>query len=408
VKLGRESSRQRLMRIYFSPNGLGLGHVSRCLPLAEDLKASGDEILFSTYREGLTFLKKTGFRYVAAPEIAHEVHKDGTIDFRLTTAKPGPFGSIHITLNQLGFEIQAIKEFDPDIVVSDSRATPILAAKLLGLPNITILNQFQVTIPRRRRLLRLAAFADMGVLTVVGRIWALSDKILIPDFPLPYTISWNQKIQPRYRNKIKLVGPILTTHPSQLPSKKELRKRLGIDDRPMIFAAISGPMKEKAYFEGILQQIFKKFPQDYRIVMTLGNPNFGRNIIREGDFATYHWLENRFEYLKACDLFICRGGHGSITQAMIYGKPMIIIPTPNHPEQATNSKRAAALHVAKIMDQEKLDLQITLKTVEEILGERSYLEKAGQIANDMKNMNAVKTIVEEIKEAAEANLPRSG
>ena len=388
------------MRVYFAPNGVGLGHVSRCAPVAERLEAQGDETLFSTYLEGLTFIEESDLKYVAAPELAHKVEKDGTIDFRLTTADPGPFRSVIITLNQLGFEIQSIRDFKPNVVVSDSRATPILAAKLLGLPSVTILNQFQVVIPRRRRLLRLAAFADMGVLTVVGRIWALSDKILIPDFPPPYTISWNQKIQPSYRGKIKLVGPILTTHPCQLSSKEELRKKLGLDNRPLIFAAISGPMKEKAYFEGILQQIFKKFPKDYQIVMTLGNPKSKRNLVRKGDFTVYHWLKNRFEYLKACDLVICRGGHGSITQAMAYGKPMIIIPTPNHPEQATNSKRAVSLHVAKILDQEKLDLPLLLRSVEEVLGDKSILEKVFKIERDTASIDAIETIVEEIKKSA--------
>ena len=248
------------MKAYIAPNGLGLGHVSRCIPLAETLREGGDEILFSSYNEGLTYLQKTDFNHVAAPPIAHRVQKDGTIDFRLTTARPGPFGSVLITLNQLGFELRTMRKFKPDVVVSDSRATPIVAAKMLGVPIITILNQFQVVIPRRRRFLRLAKLADAGTLTIVGKIWSLSDKIVIPDFPPPFTVSWNQRIPPQYSGNIRLIGPILTTYPSQLPGKEELRRKLGFDDRPLIFAPISGPILEKAYFLTPSSQPLLPFP----------------------------------------------------------------------------------------------------------------------------------------------------
>ena len=391
------------MRAYFTPNGLGLGHVSRCIPLAETLRETGDEILFSSYCDGLTYLQKTDFNHLAAPPIAHKVQKDGTIDFRLTTARPGPFGSVLITLNQLGFELRTMRAFKPDVVVSDSRATPIVAAKMLDVPIITILNQFQVVIPRRRRFLRLAKLADAGVLTIVGKIWSLSDKILMPDFPPPFTISWNQKIPPRYSGKIRLIGPILTTYPSQLPSKEELRRELGFDDRPLIFAPISGPIMEKAYFEGILQRALKKFPRDYQILMTLGNPRFKKNVVKQGDFSVYHWVNNRFEFLKACDLVICRGGHGSITQAIAYGKPMIIVPTPNHSEQAANSKRAEALGIARIVDQKELDSSTLLKATEEILGRSHYRERASVITAQLKDSNAVAEVVEEARRIARAN-----
>jgi UDP:flavonoid glycosyltransferase YjiC (YdhE family) len=274
---------------------------------------------------------------------------------------------------------------------------------MLGIPRMTILNQFQVVIPRRRRFLRLAKLADAGTLTIVGKIWSLSDRVLIPDFPDPFTISWNQRIPPQYSGNIRLIGPILTTYPSQLPSKEDLRRKLGFDDRPLIFAPISGPILEKAYFEGILQRALKRFPRDYKILMTLGNPGFKKNVVTQGDFSVYHWVKNRFEFLKACDLIICRGGHGSITQSIAYGKPMIIVPTPNHSEQAANSRRAEAMGVAKIVDQKELDSSTLLRATEEILGRSSYRQRASAIKAQLKDTNAVSEIVKETRRLAEAN-----
>jgi len=40
-------------------------------------------------------------------------------------------------------EIQTISAFKPDIVVSDSRISPLLAARILQIPHICILTSFK-------------------------------------------------------------------------------------------------------------------------------------------------------------------------------------------------------------------------------------------------------------------------
>ncbi|MEM3005760.1 MAG: hypothetical protein QXJ79_03490, partial [Candidatus Bathyarchaeia archaeon] len=76
------------VRIYISPCGLGLGHVGRCLPIAEELRRRGAEILFSTYQEGLEYLKKGGFPVVSAPSMRMEV-LEGRIDLKMSSVKGG-------------------------------------------------------------------------------------------------------------------------------------------------------------------------------------------------------------------------------------------------------------------------------------------------------------------------------
>ena len=75
-----------------------------------------------------------------------------------------------------------LRSFNPDFVFSDSRLSSLAAAKLLGIPSVTVLNTYKVTIPRERRFLTLAQIADGGILTIIGESWALGKKILIPDF----------------------------------------------------------------------------------------------------------------------------------------------------------------------------------------------------------------------------------
>jgi len=236
------------LKIYFGVCGIGLGHAGRCIPIAKKLVEKGAEVLFSTYRDAVNYVKRTGFPLVEAPPVGFKVKPDGTVDFRQTVVNPGPFLASFTVTKQVEAEIKFIRAFKPDVVVSDSRVSPLLAAKMLKIPDVCILNQFQIIIPRKSRLLRLAKLVDTGALALIGKIWTSgAAHLMIPDFSPPYTLSaGNLRIPKAYQKRAKLVGPILPIHPQELPSKEELRKNLGLDgNSPFIFLPISGPIKER-------------------------------------------------------------------------------------------------------------------------------------------------------------------
>jgi UDP-N-acetylglucosamine--N-acetylmuramyl-(pentapeptide) pyrophosphoryl-undecaprenol N-acetylglucosamine transferase len=381
------------MRFLFTPSGLGLGHVGRCIPIARRLKKDGAEILFSTYREGLKYVQQEGFQAVEAPDIGVAIKPDGSIDFRLTTVNPGPFLTVYTIMKQVDAEVNFMQAFNPDVVVSDSRASSLVAARFLDIPRVCILNQFQVFIPRRKRFLKLARIADATTLTLVGRVWADANQVLIPDFPPPYTISTkNLHIPKAYHKKLKLIGPILPVQSDDLPSKRELRKKYGLpEDKPMIFAPISGPARERAYFTGVLRQIFSNFPHDYQIVMSLGYPKSSAEPVTKENLIVYGWLPNRFEYLKACDVVVSRGGHGTLSQSICYGKPSILVPTPSHTEQHNNSKKAVDLGVAEIIRQEDLSRDALLAAVRKVLEKNIFQRRAEQLRKEISNCNGLET-----------------
>ena len=357
------------MKIYFAPCGIGLGHAGRCIPIAKRLAEKNVETVFSTYRDGIGYVERENFPLLRAPPIGFQVKPDGSVDFRQTAINPGPFIASFTLLNQLGFELKAIGSIRPDIVVSDSRVSPLMAARLLGVPRICILNQFQMRIPRKKRFLRLSRLAESTVLAFIGLTWTMGNSVLIPDFPPPYTICEGNLVIPRaYRKSVKLIGPILPEHPNSLPTKQKLREKLNLPvDKPVIFVPISGPTTEKAFVTRVLRKILLDFPSDYEIVVSYGYPNADTKPIRHGNVTIYKWLPNRFEYLKACDVGIGRAGHGTITQCICYGKPMVIIPTPGHTEQLTNARQAKNLGVAKIVLQEALNKERLLKSVQQLL-----------------------------------------
>lgn len=366
------------VRIYISPCGLGLGHVGRCLPIAEELRRRGAEILFSTYQEGLEYLKKGGFPVVSAPSMRMEV-LEGRIDLKMSSVKGGLKAPPRF-LNQVRVELENMRRFEPDIVISDTRLSSIFAARLLGLPSASILNQFQPIVPRSRRNFNLSKIADGVLLTLIGGGWALSDIILIPDFPEPYTISLDLlRIPKRHRNLVRFVGPILPRRPEECEGTVDLP---GVDKgRHLILASISGPEKERIPLISKLIPILKEFPGDYRILLSMGMPRLDTRPRTYGPLTILPWLPDRFRYLKACDAVISRAGHGTVLQNLCYGKPQILIPTPGHTEQYANARRAKELGIAEALHQRDITRDNLLRAVERVIGLGIYGERIREITS---------------------------
>jgi UDP:flavonoid glycosyltransferase YjiC (YdhE family) len=251
-------------------------------------------------------------------------------------------------------------------------------------------------------LLHLARFADIVTLTLIGKIWTSVKALLIPDFPQPYTISiGNLTIPKSYSKNVKFIGPIVPKRPNELPTKEELREQLKLPaDKPIIFAPLSGPTSEKAFVTGVLRKILLDFPEEYEVIMSFGYPNADNAPMRHGNLTIYKWLPNRFEFLKACDVAIGRAGHGTITQCMCYGKPMVLIPTPGHTEQISNAKQAENIGVAKIVLQERLSKQRMLDKIRESL-EKEMVERAKEVQLEALKHDGLENAVKEIITAAE-------
>jgi len=386
------------MSVYFGVCGIGLGHAGRCIPIAEKLREKGVDVVFSSYGNGLNYIKQKQFSYRKAPSIGFAVKTDGGVDFRQSTVNPGPFIASIKVLRQIAFELMAIGYFQPKVVISDSRVSTILASKILRIPCITILNQFKIIIPRRKRFLRLCRLVDAGALALIGRIWTISDYVLIPDYPMPYTVSLgNLEIPPVYSKKVFLVGPIIPVKPEELPPQRRLKEKLGFDpDKPLIFAPISGSFKERKYLIELLTSIFAEI-DGYNIVMSKANPTEPQNPVRLGSLTVYEWLDNRFEYLKACDLVVSRAGHGTITQSMFYGKPMILIPTPNHTEQMGNASRIEEIGLGLTLEQEKLTKEVLLNAIESIMNS-GFVERSIEASKELRKYDGCERIISVMEE----------
>ena len=126
------------MRVQFAPCGIGLGHAGRCIPIAREMQRrhADVDVFFSTYNEAVSYLRQEGFNTIEVPAMDFKVKPDGAVDLRRTAINPGPFVAPLNFLGQLGKEIEIMRAHEPDVVVSDSRISPIITARMLGIPTI--------------------------------------------------------------------------------------------------------------------------------------------------------------------------------------------------------------------------------------------------------------------------------
>ncbi|MDA4111206.1 MAG: hypothetical protein OK439_01605, partial [Thaumarchaeota archaeon] len=170
-----------MSRIYFSVFGSGLGHAARISEISDRLWKPGDEYRYSSFEEGLDYLRSQGKYPTKSPAIDLKWNSDG--GFSSQDSFLGFPRAIIKFFRQLAFEADILTRFNPKVVVSDSRLSPIFASKAKSIPIITLLNQFKVLFPSRFRRNPLSNFYERIEGNVLGLFWSLSDEVLMSDLP---------------------------------------------------------------------------------------------------------------------------------------------------------------------------------------------------------------------------------
>ncbi|MEM1659326.1 MAG: glycosyltransferase [Candidatus Jordarchaeales archaeon] len=387
------------MKVYFAPNGMALGHAGRCLPIAKRLRELGAQILFSTYGDAVEFISALRLPVVKVPEIKLVEGRDGTIEMLQTSIRWPKY--LLTFIKQLVCEIRNIKGFKPDVVVSDSRLSPILASILLGVPCVLLLHQIKLLIPHKKPLgkvkMKIKSFGEHIILCILWLMWSRSTSMLVPDFPFPYTVAKEHlKIPVKFLRRVKFVGQIIDKLPHELPSKEEAKRMLGFDERPLIYVGISGTRIERDSLNALLLDIISRLPEKYQVIMSMGYPGEVKEVFRKDGVRVYNWIPDRYLVLKACDVVVSRSGHNTIAESMYYGVPSILIPTPAHTEHEMNARSAEAMGIAKVIRQKDLNRETLLKAISDILEDGSYRERAARIQKEILKNNSVDLVVREI------------
>ena len=386
-------------RVYFAVFGSGLGHVTRVLEVARRLRSGGAEVRFSSSGQGLSYLRANGEgkNVVQCPALDVEWASGGFSSWHVLPGFPFMFSTF---LRQLAFEERSIQEFDPSVVVSDSRLSAVLASRVKAYPSVTMLNQFSIAFPPRFR-------RDFGLLYEriagdgLGLMWDLSNEVLMTDLPPPYTIGEANLVGSDISRVVKFIG---FTTPMSKPAPEQVERvgrTLEFDSRPVVFCQVSGPDATKERFVATIRGAAKAISERFNLVVSLGYPGGSTEPKRmAGGGWLFEWCPVKDELFALSDLLVARAGHSTIGQCINAAKPAVLVPIYNHPEQIGNASKFADLGLGMAIRSERLTAENFAEAVESCVSNPRLRGRVESVRRISAQYNGIEKSAEIIRQYA--------
>jgi UDP-N-acetylglucosamine--N-acetylmuramyl-(pentapeptide) pyrophosphoryl-undecaprenol N-acetylglucosamine transferase len=387
-----------LRRLYFTPYGVGLGHASRLLVLANKLKELGCESRFSSFGEAKNYLNIHGYECNSIPPVEFLWKKDGEFSVKQNITKI-PRWLINVPI-QINKEISYLKKFNPNIIISDSRLSSLVAGKILNIPTILLINQIKLLLTPALRKYQIVKFFETCFGEFMGGLWNISDQILIPDLPPPYTISENNIWGTHsVKKKINYVGFI---SPKKNMSQQQVTKVSSLlnfsNNKPIVFFHISGPSKTRLPLVRKILEAQKYFKNKIQYVISEGKPNGKVEPLKLSDNGWYYeWCPIRDELFIMSNILVLRGGHTTISQAIQFGKPIISIPIENHAEQISNSRKITKIGIGIMLKPNDLTSEKLMESINKLLNDTKFLSKSNEIMEFCSKLNGVQNVINIIR-----------
>jgi UDP-N-acetylglucosamine--N-acetylmuramyl-(pentapeptide) pyrophosphoryl-undecaprenol N-acetylglucosamine transferase len=387
-----------LAKAYFTPYGVGLGHASRMMMLAERLGDSDVDIRFSSFGEGARYISMQGYECMTVPPVEFAWSIEGGFSVKYSISNI-PLWFINFP-RQIKDEINNIIKYDPNIVVSDTRLSSLVASKILNIPSVVILNQVKLLLSPRLREFKICRAWEKMNGEFLGLIWRIADRILVPDLPPPYTIAeqniWETS---SVMKKLEYVG---FTAPKSHITEAQLREaaaHLGIDrSKPIVFIHISGPLKTRIPIIRTSIEACKSLRPEIQYVISEGRPGGDiqpKKITRLGWY--YEWCPIRDEIFAMSDVLVLRGGHTTISQAIQFGKPLITIPIENHSEQLGNSNKIAKIGIGIRLEPNKIKANQITCAIHQLLDDNRFQQKAEELMRLTERLDGINNIVKIVR-----------
>jgi len=376
------------MRLLLSCSELGLGHVSRIIPLGKRLEKHGHELFFFSGGKAHDMLQKEFKNVYRCTPISWYENAYGIITSASLINLLFPLPLFNTEKNRLEIKNsnawetihryydlrENIHDIAPDVLIADGDINALRLAQRWRIPSVYIANMI-------RPSYGFSAFLNPGE-RLVERYVKRCSKIIIPDNPPPYTISeysiGNLDNIVGLDGKVEFTGSFVDTTPAK-------------GSQEHIFAPISGPPGTRAKIMKTLLPVLEKLKT--KCAISLGTP--GKKVTTKiGNCELHTWLsaEERQEYMRNAKFVIFSGGHATCFETIKYSKPSICIPT--QPEQLGNAAKLQDLNCS-ITVKNKGQLQ---KAVEKMEKEQESFNRnmlaLNKFSNKFKGLDRAVTIIE--------------
>ncbi len=367
-------------RILYISSSIGLGHTSKDLAIAWELKKiqPGLEIIWLAGRPASDMLNEAGEKVIAeaanwigASKIAEKCTHNGELNLVRYVYRSFPSWARNAILFR-----KIIKKYDIDLIIGNE-AYEIDIPLVMGILKIPVpfvmIFDFVGTDPTNSNIL------DRSGSFILNAMWACDSRIYgsgkhsaifigeADDIPSK-KFAWRNINRRQYACKFyNIVGHVIRFNPGDYSDRNELRRRLGYGDQPLIVCSAGGTSIGQGLLEfcGKTFSTLQKYLPDVRMTIVLG-PRIPKDKVNipEGIEVFGHY-PNLYELFAACNVAVVQCGASSTTELCALGTPFIYFPIDKHFEQELVASRLQRYNSGKRM---------SLKTsTPEMLAETIYL-----------------------------------
>lgn len=362
------------MKVLMMPCGIGMGHISRDIAIAQKLQEMDNtEIVFASYGLGYDILKEYGkYETVKLPEIKFH-GEGGELNMKYTAQKSRdvPF----IFLKSIYHESKIIKKYKPDVVVADSHYSVPITCRVLGLPCILITNELTLNFSDFYPDEKSMEYLENGLKRFIIDVSNQCDAILIPD------IKNSIEIPSKLDEKTTFIGPILKNSSKNLLSKEELRKTHGFNNSEKIALVTVGGSE---FGKNLIQHVYKiadKIDADKIIIIT--GPKIDSGFILDSNkVIKKKFQKDIMEWMKLSDIVISLAGHNTTMELACLGIPSILIPIANHSEQFKNALNMEGYGISKVIKQNEMSSKEFVDTINCMLTDVDLKRRANIIKKE--------------------------
>ena len=347
------------MNVIFVVTGIGYGHSIRTYAIIKELlqKNTKTKVKIIGYGNSYMFFHKkfptTRIRGSYVPDQSFRWSVSSIIKANLTL--PLHWGYELIKLRKF------IKEFKADLIVSDFEYLGILLARTTGTRYISIFN-FSPEVYEKyikehepsKSIKVQQKYVDVGY--HLGR----KSIIIIPTLLGPL----------RKTTKYKFVNPIVRKQPKEHPSEKQLMKLLGLKKKPILII-----LGGSNFGVDVVEKIVDILPLFEEQFIIFGYRTYTTRIKK--NVTSYIFKPNLLEYLKVCKGVITLAGHNTLSECLVYKKPILSFPIKNQIEQLLNAYvlEKENLAMVKELEEDEISHEKLKKYIQDFIEEIPKLQR---------------------------------
>jgi len=319
-------------KILIAPLDWGLGHATRCIPVARALEKEGYEVLFCAASRSLDLLIKEfpSNQFIKLEGYNITYPKNGWMIFSMI------FQSFRI-LNKIRNEHKELKQiiadFEIDGIISDNR----YGMYNKTIPSVFITHQINIQSPILSSLIRKV---NLWFINKYQECW-------IPDTEQNILSGSLSKIKIEKHN-FKFIGPLSRFE------KLDATKKIDI------LAIVSGPEPQRSIFEGLLKK--QLLDSGKNSILVLGKTETNKEEKIENLTILNHLASKELnQAMSNSEIVISRSGYSTIMDLAALDKKAIFIPTPGQTEQIYLANLFAEQKVAFAQHQHGFKLEKALE-----------------------------------------------